>query len=57
MVATILGYADLVASAAHLIMGEGSEGLPLVHIRGLQFPKGDGKASDLNRAPEMDMYR
>ena len=57
MVATLVAYADLVASAAHLIMGEGSEGLPLVLLRGLQFPHGDGRASDLNRPPEMDMYR
>ena len=57
MVATILGYGDLVASAAHLIMGEGAEGLPLVLIRGLKFPSGEGKATDLNRPPEMDMYR
>lgn len=57
MVATILAYGDLVASAGHLVMGEGAEGLPLVLIRGLNFPKGDGKASDLNRPREMDMYR
>ncbi len=57
MVATILAYADLVASTAHLVMGEGAEGLPLVLIRGLDFPKGEGKASDLNRPREMDMYR
>lgn len=57
MIATILGYADLVASAAHLVMGEGAEGLPLVLIRGLKFPKGHGKAADLNRPPEMDLYR
>lgn len=57
MVATILGYADLVASTAHLIMGEGAEGLPFVLIRGLEFPQGEGQAKDLNRPPEMDMYR
>ncbi|MEL7434276.1 MAG: coenzyme F420-0:L-glutamate ligase [Chloroflexota bacterium] len=57
MIATVMGYGDMVASAAHLVMGEGAEGLPLVLIRGLAFPKGDGKASDLNRPPEMDMYR
>lgn len=57
MLATILGYADLVASTAHLIMGEGAEGLPIVLIRGLQFPRGEGQAKDLNRPPEMDMYR
>jgi coenzyme F420-0:L-glutamate ligase/coenzyme F420-1:gamma-L-glutamate ligase len=55
--ATILGYADMVASAAHLLTGEGAEGLPIVLIRGLQFPKGEGKASDLNRPAAEDMYR
>jgi coenzyme F420-0:L-glutamate ligase / coenzyme F420-1:gamma-L-glutamate ligase len=55
--ATILGYADMVASAAHLLTGEGAEGLPIVLIRGLQFPKGEGKASDLNRSAAEDMYR
>lgn len=57
MVATTLGYGDLVASAAHLVMGEGAEGLPLVLIRGLKFPQGQGKADDLNRPPKMDLYR
>ncbi|GAB5489999.1 MAG: coenzyme F420-0:L-glutamate ligase [Phototrophicaceae bacterium] len=57
MMATILGYGDLVASTAHLVMGEGAEGLPLVLIRGLKFPQGEGKASDLNRPRDMDMYR
>jgi coenzyme F420-0:L-glutamate ligase / coenzyme F420-1:gamma-L-glutamate ligase len=51
------GYADLVASAAHLLCGEADEGRPVIHLRGLQFPKGDGHASDLNRPPEQDLYR
>jgi coenzyme F420-0:L-glutamate ligase/coenzyme F420-1:gamma-L-glutamate ligase len=55
--ATILGYGDLVASAAHLVMGEGAEGRPLVLIRGLAYPKGKGRASDMNRPPELDLYR
>lgn len=57
MLATLLGYADLVAAAAHLVMGEGAEGFPVVLIRGLNFPRGEGKASDLNRPKEMDLYR
>jgi coenzyme F420-0:L-glutamate ligase / coenzyme F420-1:gamma-L-glutamate ligase len=57
LVATILGYADLLASAAHLVMGEGAEGRPLVLIRGLAYPKGNGQASDLNRPREEDLYR
>jgi coenzyme F420-0:L-glutamate ligase/coenzyme F420-1:gamma-L-glutamate ligase len=51
------GYADLVASAAHLLSGEGDEGRPVMHLRGLQFPPLEGHASDLNRSPEHDLYR
>jgi coenzyme F420-0:L-glutamate ligase/coenzyme F420-1:gamma-L-glutamate ligase len=51
------GYADLLASAAHLLSGEGNEGRPIMHFRGLDFPSVEGHASDLNRAPEQDLYR
>jgi coenzyme F420-0:L-glutamate ligase/coenzyme F420-1:gamma-L-glutamate ligase len=51
------GYADLAASAAHLVCGEGDEGLPVVLIRGLRLAHTDGAASDLNRPPELDLYR
>lgn len=54
---SMTGYADLVASAAHLLSGEGSEGRPVMHLRGLRFPPGDGRASDLYRPPEQDLYR
>lgn len=57
LVATVQGYADLVASAAHLLCGEGAEGRPVVLLRGLDFPAGEGRARDLNRPPEMDLYR
>lgn len=50
-------YADLVASAAHLACGEGNEGLPVTLIRGLHFENIDGRASDLNRPREQDLYR
>lgn len=50
-------YADLVASAANLLTGEAGEGRPVVHVRGLHFPPIDGRAADLNRPPEMDLYR
>jgi coenzyme F420-0:L-glutamate ligase / coenzyme F420-1:gamma-L-glutamate ligase len=53
---TIQGYADMIASAAGLVSGEGAEGLPVIHIRGLNV-RGDGKASDLNRPAEQDLYR
>lgn len=51
------GYADLIASAAHLLCGEAAEGLPVVLLRGLQLPSGEGKAADLNRPADKDLYR
>ena len=54
---SIQGYADLVASAANLLTGEADEGRPVVHLRGLQFPRIDGHAGEMNRPPEQDLYR
>lgn len=54
---SIQGYADLVASAAHLVCGEGNEGRPVVLVRGLHFAHTHGQASDLIRPPEQDLYR
>ncbi len=51
------GYADLVASAAHLLCGESDEGRPVVLVRGLQFERTDGQAAELVRPPEQDLYR
>jgi coenzyme F420-0:L-glutamate ligase/coenzyme F420-1:gamma-L-glutamate ligase len=54
---TMQGYADLVASAAHLLCGEADEGRPVILIRGLPYPAGEGRAADLNRDPKLDLYR
>jgi len=54
---SIQGYADLVASAAHLLSGEGDEGRPVMLLRGLAFPRQEGHAAELNRSPEQDLYR
>jgi coenzyme F420-0:L-glutamate ligase/coenzyme F420-1:gamma-L-glutamate ligase len=54
---TTQGYADLVASAAHLVCGEGDEGLPVTLVRGLRYPDVMGTAAELNRPPELDLYR
>lgn len=51
------GFADLVASAAHLVCGEGNEGLPVVLVRGLELESREGKASDLIRPAQQDLYR
>ncbi|MDZ4764623.1 MAG: coenzyme F420-0:L-glutamate ligase [Chloroflexota bacterium] len=54
---SIQGYADMVASAACLLTGEGGEGLPVVLVRGLNFPAQAGQAADIYRPPEQDLYR
>ncbi|TVR23307.1 MAG: coenzyme F420-0:L-glutamate ligase [Anaerolineaceae bacterium] len=55
---SLQGYGDLIASAAHLVCGEGDEGLPLVLVRGLSYPPTEhSTARDLNRPPEKDLYR
>lgn len=54
---SVQGYADMVASAAHLLCGEADEGYPVIVLRGLDYPARDGKASDLHRPPEQDLYR
>lgn len=57
---TDIGLADELASAADLVSGQAAEGLPVTLIRGIKLPSHaprDGKASDLNRPPQMDLYR
>ncbi len=54
---TQVAFADLVASAAHLLCGEADEGLPAVLLRGLDLSAPHGRAADLNRAAEHDLYR
>lgn len=54
---SLQGLADEIASAANLISGEGGEGLPVVLLRGLRFEPGEGRAADLLRPPEQDLFR
>ncbi len=54
---SIQGYADMIASAAGLLSGEGAEGLPVVLVRGLAFASENGRAAELNRPPAQDLYR
>lgn len=55
--ASVMAYADLIASAAHLVCGEANEGRPVVLVRGLQFDEATDGAGMLNRPPEFDLYR
>lgn len=53
---TEVGVGDEIAAAAGLLMGQGAEGIPAVLIRGLMLPGADGKARDLVRPAENDLY-
>jgi coenzyme F420-0:L-glutamate ligase/coenzyme F420-1:gamma-L-glutamate ligase len=53
---TDVGVGDELAAAAGLLMGQGSEGQPIILIRGLDLPIAKGSARDLIRPPEKDLY-
>ncbi|MGE0748745.1 MAG: coenzyme F420-0:L-glutamate ligase, partial [Rhodospirillales bacterium] len=54
---TTVALADEIAAAASLLMGQADEGRPVVHVRGLALPDGDGTARDLVRPLELDLFR
>ncbi len=54
---TDVGVADEIAAAAGLLMGQAAEGTPAVLLRGLQLPEEEGRAGDLVRPKELDLYR
>lgn len=54
---TEVAIADEVASAASMLMGQGAEGVPAVHIRGLDWDDAPRPASDLIRPKSRDMFR
>lgn len=53
---TITGFADQVAIAADLVAGQGDEGRPIVHLRGLSFTPAQDRAKVLVRDPAGDLY-
>lgn len=55
--ATEVALADAVAAAAGLAMGEGAEGRPVVHLRGLSWPESDAGSAPLLRATGQDLFR
>lgn len=54
--ATVIGFADNVAAAASLVMGEAAEGRPAVLVRGLDWDEPDGTAADLIRPVAEDLF-
>jgi coenzyme F420-0:L-glutamate ligase/coenzyme F420-1:gamma-L-glutamate ligase len=53
---TEIGLADMVASAATLLMGQAAEGVPAVLLRGVTFSERDGSAAEILRPPTYDLY-
>ena len=54
---TLIGLADELAAAASIVMGAADEGRPIIHIRGYAGGLGQGKAKDLIRAQQQDLFR
>lgn len=54
---TEVGWGDELASAASLVMGQASEGWPIVHVRGGSILGGDGTSRDLLRPKNKDLFR
>ena len=50
-------FADQVATAAAMVMGETNEAIPVVHIRGLQWNEPTGSSRDLIRDKSEDMFQ
>ncbi len=53
---TEIGFADMVASAATLVMGQAAEGVPAVLVRGLSFTPREGSAAEIIRPPALDLF-
>lgn len=54
---TEVGFADELAAAASLIMGQASEGRPVVLARGVPYGRREGCARELLRPKQMDLFR
>ncbi len=49
--------ADELCSAAELVVGQASEGIPVAIIRGYPYPKSEeAKATELTRPREKDLF-
>ena len=54
---TEIGFADEIASAASMLMGQAGEGLPAILVRGLSSEAPERPAAALIRDRERDMFR
>jgi coenzyme F420-0:L-glutamate ligase / coenzyme F420-1:gamma-L-glutamate ligase len=54
---TETGFADEIAAAASLVMGQADEAMPMVLVRGLSWSAPEADAAALVRPPEHDLFR
>lgn len=54
---TVVAFADQLASAAVLVMGEAAEGLPVAKVSGLDWEPAKSDATSLLRPKENDLFR
>ena len=54
---SVIGFADEVAAAASLVMGQADEALPAVLIRGLSWSGSGSTAASIVRSPNEDLFR
>lgn len=54
---TDVGFADELAAGASALMGQAGEGTPVVHLRGVPYPPGEGTASELIRPEAQDLFK
>lgn len=54
---TQVGVADELAAAASLVMGQASEGTPVVHVHGFPYPLREGSLYELIRPKDQDLFR
>ena len=57
LMATEIGLADEISAAASLLIGQADEGTPVAIVRGLPYELGEGRASDIQRPRDMDLFR
>jgi coenzyme F420-0:L-glutamate ligase/coenzyme F420-1:gamma-L-glutamate ligase len=56
LMVSITGFADEIAAAAGLVMGQGAEGQPAVLVRGLSWSGTQNPASELLRPAQEDLF-
>ena len=54
---TQIAAADELAAAASLVMGQASEGIPVIHVRGFPYPLREASFGELLRPKEQDLFR